>query len=88
MGQQRGEDPAASARTGTARRAARRRTAVRIFCWSMFLLCAARIGAYVLFQEHTAEGFVRYALVLVLLACWGWLLVRPDAPAGGASHRR
>ncbi len=54
----------------------------------MFLLCAARIGAYVLFQEHTPEGFGRYAVVLVLLVCWGWLLVRPDAPAGGAPHRR
>ena len=88
MGQQRGKDSAASARTGTARRAARRRVAIRIFCWSMFLLCAARIGAYVLFQEHTSEGFGRYAVVLVLLACWGWLLVRLDAPAGGASRRR
>jgi hypothetical protein len=84
MSRQRGDDPAASASDGTARRSARRRAAVRVFCWGMFLLCAARIGAYVLFQEHTPEGFQRHAVVLVLLAGWGWLLVRSSAPTGGA----
>jgi hypothetical protein len=61
---------------------------MRAVCWGMFLFNAGRIGAYVLFQEHTREGFVYHLFVLALVAAWGWLLIRFSEPPGGSGRRQ